>query len=101
MSTVILETPRRKPAVRPVRLGYIIDRQFWRMGFATEAARVITDWAFDHVGLETVCALIRPENEPSRAVARKLGMTEGPMVSYFTFPHIAYALTDPRATRRS
>ncbi len=61
----------REPA-----LGYIIDRPFWRRGYATEAAAAGRDWAFETLGCSRVITLVRPENIPSIGVALKLGMVE-------------------------
>jgi ribosomal-protein-alanine N-acetyltransferase len=76
-------------------LGYIVDRPYWRRGFATEAARGCLEWGFRTAGLDTIHALIRPENEPSIGVARKLGMSAGPTVNYFTFDHIVFSIVKP------
>lgn len=57
-----------------VELGYHFARHAWHQGFATEAARACVALAFRHTDVEEVVALIRPENTPSRAVARRLGM---------------------------
>ena len=34
----------------------------WGFGFATEAGRACVDWGFRHLGLESVTAMIRPDN---------------------------------------
>jgi RimJ/RimL family protein N-acetyltransferase len=60
---------------REREIGYLIDRPFWRQGLATEAALAVRSFAFDGLGLDRVISLIRPANEPSQGVARKLGMT--------------------------
>lgn len=55
-------------------LGYIIDRPYWRQGYAFEAAQACIDYAFKEIGAVRIVAPVRPENEPSAALARKLGM---------------------------
>jgi ribosomal-protein-alanine N-acetyltransferase len=55
-------------------IGYLIHRPCWRRGFATEAALGVRAHAFGRLGYDRVISLIRLENEPSRCVARKLGM---------------------------
>jgi RimJ/RimL family protein N-acetyltransferase len=42
-------------------------------GYTAEALRVLTDWAFDHVGLRRVELHIDPGNAGSLAVARSAG----------------------------
>lgn len=56
-------------------IGYLIDRRYWRRGYASEAALGTRAHAFGARGYPRVISLIRPENTPSQGVARKLGMT--------------------------
>lgn len=58
-----------------VELGYIFDNKHWHNGYGTEAAYACLGYAFEQLGLKTVCCSIRPENEASIRVAEKLGMT--------------------------
>ena len=55
-------------------VGYLVHRPYWRRGYAAEAARGVRDHAFSVFGYPRVVSLIRPENAPSQAVARTLGM---------------------------
>jgi RimJ/RimL family protein N-acetyltransferase len=73
-----------------VCLGYIVRRERWRSGFATEAAAGCLDHAFDRLGLERVLCLVRPENEPSIGVAVKLGLERGPERMLFGYTHREY-----------
>ncbi len=73
-------------------LGYIVHTDHWRRRIATEAARGCLAFIFDELDHETAYAQIRPENEPSIGVARKLGMTEERRVQYMGFEHCVYAL---------
>ena len=57
-----------------LELGYHFVRQAWHQGFASEAARACVEIGFRHTEAAEVVALIRPENAPSQAVARRLGM---------------------------
>jgi RimJ/RimL family protein N-acetyltransferase len=54
-------------------IGWTLGRQHWGKGYASEAARVALDYAFNELGREHVISLIRPENLASIAVAEKLG----------------------------
>lgn len=42
-------------------------------GYATEAARAATGWAFAALPLDRIVSIIDPRNEPSRRVAERLG----------------------------
>ena len=55
-------------------IGYMFEKEFWHRGFATEAAIACRDYAFAVLGMDTVYSVIRADNVPSRAVARRNGM---------------------------
>ena len=57
-----------------LELGYHFTRAAWGHGYATEAARACLEAGFVEPGVARVVALIRPENQPSQRVARRLGM---------------------------
>jgi RimJ/RimL family protein N-acetyltransferase len=59
--------------VGEVEVGWHLHPDSWGYGYATEAARAVVDRAFDD-GLLEVYAVVRPGNEPSLAVCRRLGM---------------------------
>jgi RimJ/RimL family protein N-acetyltransferase len=60
-------------------VGWSFRRAAWGRGFATEAAVVAIDWAFDNLGWDDVIHCIDPANAPSQALARRLGSTnKGP-----------------------
>jgi len=61
--------------VDEIELGWSITPDRSRQGIATEAATTCRDWVFEVVGVDHQISLIRPENGPSRGVARNLGMT--------------------------
>lgn len=54
-------------------VGWGIVRDAGGRGYATEAAAATIDWAFDALGWSEVVHTIQPANEPSKALARKLG----------------------------
>jgi|SRR6267142_6278775 len=54
-------------------LGWILRRQFWGRGYATEGARAALDFAFTHMDHQQVISLIYPENAASIRVAQRLG----------------------------
>ncbi|MDE3156828.1 MAG: GNAT family N-acetyltransferase [Acidobacteriota bacterium] len=72
-------------------IGYMVHRSHWRRGLATEAALAIRDYAFHTRGDARVISLIRPVNEPSQGVARKLGMTVEKTTTFAGFEHLVFA----------
>ena len=62
-----------------VEVAYLIARDRWGRGYATESARAAVRFGFDERGLQRIVALILPVNVASVRVAEKLGMRrEGP-----------------------
>jgi len=57
-------------------LKYALKRTHWGLGLATEAARAMLAWGAERFGLSTIIATIAPENDDSRRILIKLGMTE-------------------------
>ena len=53
--------------------GWMLRRESWSKGYATEAARRVLRWAFTDLGREHVISLIREANAPSIRVAERLG----------------------------
>ncbi len=57
-----------------VDVGYRFFPEYWRRGYATEAARASIRYAFGVLALEEVCAFVLPENLASIRVLEKSGM---------------------------
>jgi RimJ/RimL family protein N-acetyltransferase len=57
-----------------LELNYYIDKAKWGKGYAREMAGKLVAYAFADKGLERLIAIIDPENEASKAVARAIGM---------------------------
>lgn len=81
--------------VEEVEVGYMIHRPFWRQGFAFEAAAACRDYVFSTLGRDRVISLVRPENLPSAAVARKLGMQREKEVMHHELRHTVFAMQRP------
>ena len=77
---------------REPEIGWLIHRRYWRRGFATEAGRGVRDHAFSAMGLDHVISLIRPVNEPSQGVARKVGMQIERETDFHGYRHLVFAV---------
>lgn len=66
-----------EPGVRAgdVEIGWRLARRHWGRGYATEGAIAVRDHAFQRLRLARLVSFIRPANDASLGVARKLGMT--------------------------
>ncbi|HEX5042114.1 MAG TPA: GNAT family N-acetyltransferase [Candidatus Polarisedimenticolaceae bacterium] len=54
--------------------GYILAREHWGRGYATEAARALVQWAWSAPGIRRVWATCDAENAASVRVLEKLGL---------------------------
>ena len=57
-----------------LEIGYLFARAWWHQGYATEAAQGCKRYAFEVLGAEEVCSIIRDTNLPSQQVALRNGM---------------------------
>jgi [ribosomal protein S5]-alanine N-acetyltransferase len=73
-------------------IGYLVHRPHWRRGYASEAARGVRDHAFSTFGYPRVISLVRPENAPSQAVARTLGMRPTVETMHGGFAHDVWSV---------
>ena len=81
-----------------VEVAYMLRREHWGRGYATEAARVCRDWAFAHTAADRVVSFIDVNNEPSMGVARRNGMTRVARLeeNRFDRPIYVYAIARER-----
>lgn len=61
------------PEFRSASLGYCLTQRAWGYGYATEAARVLLQWAFGALDLNRVQAETDTRNVASARVLEKLG----------------------------
>lgn len=87
-----------------VEIAWRLAPDFWRRGYASEAARAALDYGFNQLGLSEIVAVTVPANLRSRAVMERLGMTRRPEQD-FDHPnvpegplkrHVLYRRPNPR-----
>ena len=78
-------------------IGYHLRRDLWGQGLATEAAIACREWGFAHLPVVRLISLIRTDNEPSRRVAERNGMTIWKEISWRGFSHYVYSVQKPRS----
>lgn len=59
---------------KAVDLGYEIDKKYRNLGYATEAAKLLVDWAISTNEVKKITAVTRKDNYSSINVLKKLGM---------------------------
>jgi RimJ/RimL family protein N-acetyltransferase len=64
------------PRNREGYIGYVLNRSFWRHGYATEAAQGLLEFGFDQLKLHRIFATCDAENVASARVLEKVGMQQ-------------------------
>jgi ribosomal-protein-alanine N-acetyltransferase len=73
-----------------VNIGYVIGRDYWNRGFATEAVRSVCAWADGQPDVFRVWAVCAVDNPASARVLEKAGMVrEGTLRRWAVFPNIS------------
>jgi len=80
-----------------IELGWIIRRDRWGHGFATEAARAALAWMWEHVDTDRVISIIRPDNLRSIRIAEKIGETLDSHTTINQTDMLVYAARRPPA----
>ncbi|UYX55123.1 GNAT family N-acetyltransferase [Bacillus thuringiensis] len=69
---------------------YLLDSEYWRNGYASEAAEASIQYATETMNLKRIIARVKVANENSKKLLRKLGFTytqdvdhSGRLLSYF------------------
>ena len=57
-------------------MGYCFNRQYWRQGYASEAARAVMEYSFANLKLHRMTATCDANNLGSAGVLRKIGMRQ-------------------------
>jgi ribosomal-protein-alanine N-acetyltransferase len=60
--------------ISEIRVDYGIGKNWWHMGYTSEALAAVISFLFEQVGVNRVCATHDPRNPNSGAVMRKCGM---------------------------
>ncbi|MEJ2758157.1 MAG: GNAT family N-acetyltransferase [Anaerolineales bacterium] len=70
-------------------LGYVVARDFWEQGYASEAAQLVLDWAIAQPNIYRVWAVCDLDNHASARVLEKIGMQrEGILRRWLFHPNI-------------
>lgn len=81
-------------------IGYILLTEHQGKGYATEGARAMAEYAFRSLGIPRLICDIRPMNQSSIAVAKRIGMVEiGIFVKHYRgmeMPHLIFELKNDR-----
>lgn len=70
------------PEFEATEVLWALHPDAWKQGYATETARAALDLGFRDLGLDLIFAITKPDNHPSQAVMRRLGMSYRRTVTY-------------------
>jgi RimJ/RimL family protein N-acetyltransferase len=86
-----------------LEVGWLLAREAWGHGYATEAARASMDHAWRELGAQELISLIAPANLPSQRVAERLDMRPGEPYDLRGTPVVIHRRARPAAAapRRS
>ncbi len=80
------------PETGEVEVGYLLSKDTWGKGYATEGARAGLQFGFETLGLTTIIGLVHPDNVASQRVLLKCGMAFLVEAEYFGMTLRKYAI---------
>jgi RimJ/RimL family protein N-acetyltransferase len=83
------------PQFDETEVGWILRRDAWGHGYATEAAGACVDWGFSQLDVPYLTAMISNDNGRSIAVAERLGFSPLREDELLGEPVVVYALRRP------
>ena len=78
-----------------IEIAYLLNKDFWHQGFATEAAKGIMSYGFEKLHQTRLICMMHPENVASQKVAERIGMKLESQVDGIAgdnFPTLIYAI---------
>ncbi len=79
-------------AADPVEVGWVLHRDWWGRGLATEGGRASIEEWLGHLPDDRLHSFTVPGNERSRAVMKRLGLRYGGTTPWRGSEHVWYAL---------
>jgi ribosomal-protein-alanine N-acetyltransferase len=83
------------PELDETEVGFLLDRPHWGRGYATEAALASLQFGFEHFNLDSIIALVHPENLASQRVIEKCGMTYMETISLWGIQLMRFIIAMP------
>lgn len=66
-------------------VGYVLHRDYHNKGFANEALEEVINYGFNQMKLNSIEAIIDPENKPSQRLIEKMGFVKEGHIKEYTF----------------
>lgn len=82
-----------------LEVGYLLRKEYWHHGYASEAAIACKDYAFNRLHAKEVYSIIRDTNIPSQNVAKRNGMVcVDKFIKHYRgvdMPHLLFSVKRP------
>ncbi len=75
-----------------IEVAYRLHKIYWGKGYATELARALIQWGFQHLSVTKLIGLTQLENVPSQHVLEKAGMVYIGKVNYYDSELLCYEI---------
>lgn len=85
-------------------IGWRLRKEFWGLGYASEAAREVLEYAKTELRLEEIFSFTAELNSPSIRVMQRIGLSAHPELNFLhpriershpLAPHVVYSTTPP------
>ncbi len=88
------------PETDETEVAYLLRREVWGQGLATEAAQASIDWGFAAFQFDCIIGLTHPDNIASQRVLEKCGLEFVERKEYFGMVCCRYRLERPQTADR-
>ena len=79
-------------SLNEVEVNYLLAREYWGQGLATESAIALLRYGFESLQVERLVALAKPENLASRRVMEKIGMQYEKTIQLYGVEWVFYTI---------
>ncbi|BDA71519.1 probable acetyltransferase [Calothrix sp. PCC 7716] len=81
-------------SLKEIELSYLLAREYWGQGLATEAAMALLQYAWETLQLKRLVAIAKPENLASRRVMEKIGMQYEKNIQFYGVEWMLYKINN-------
>lgn len=85
------------PETDEIEIGYLLSKDFWGKGLATESARAGIDYGFDQLGIAEIIGIVHPDHIASQRVLEKIGLKFQERSVYFGMDCFKYLVINPNS----
>jgi len=80
---------------KEIEIGYVLNKNFWGLGFATELAKSLISYIFSNLNFKHIIAVTAANNLASRRVLEKSGLKFNKNIILENFPAVQYIIKTP------